>query len=236
MTVGTPSVSKSVSAVNMPTAVRARHPSPTPEQNERMVLIRQALAGWNDSAKKLFEIPTWKKLITKAVNGTQQARRYKDDQRLSNFAKVIIEQISSPAFSGEVEQILCTRARNGSRRDGTRIAQEFMEHCALYASPCKRTRLISANSTDMTYEWILLSLGDSGMNDNGFDYSALVNDDGSGDGDLPKSEQEIARDYPKPPSCPDLKPIMFQELDEAVSNNLVSFSPCSDKLFSIEQN
>jgi len=34
---------------------------------------------------------------------------------------------------------------------------------------------------------------------------------------LPKSPEEIARSYPKPPNCPDLTPSMFQELKECVS-------------------
>jgi hypothetical protein len=79
-------------------------------------------------------------------------------------------------------------------------------------SPSKRTRL-STNSTDMTYrpsrrradEPILLSLGDTGMIDryNGFDYSALVNDDGSGDGDDERSKE-------KEDELPDLDPIPDQ--------------------------
>lgn len=101
----------------------------TEEQTDRMVLITTVLSGWSGTAAELFEVNTWKELIKKYVEGDSlMERRYKQEARLTQFANVIIEQITSPTFRQTVYQILAT---NRGKKDKNR-AQEFLTLCEEY--------------------------------------------------------------------------------------------------------
>jgi len=100
---------------------------PTKEQEERIGLILRALNYWDKKLEGLFTNDAWMQLISEAVKGTPDARKYKNSDRLRKFAQVVIEQIASPAFQNQVARKIASLC-GGSNV----VVKDFLELCGKY--------------------------------------------------------------------------------------------------------